>query len=64
MERSRAETKKVFGRSVRVFLAKIGADFVRKELLSPPSLSLASEGCALVRSAARESEEIKEIRRE
>ena len=44
---------KVFARSVRVFWAKIGADFVRKEVLSPQSLSLASEGCALVRSAAR-----------
>jgi hypothetical protein len=59
--RSRAETKKVFGRSVRVFLAKIGADFARKGVLSPPSLSLASEGCALVPSTPRESEEIKEI---
>lgn len=56
--------EKVFGRSLRVFLAKIGADFARKEVLSPLPVPLASEGCALVRSAARESEEIKEIRRE
>ena len=56
-----SRNEKVFGRSVRVFLAKIGADFGRKEVLSPSSLPLASERSFPVCSAPRESEEIKEI---